>query len=266
MTVATLSFVGLAMMVPRERRVFHYITAAVTMVASIAYFSMASNLGWTSIDVEYQRNGGGVGGIDREIFYVRYIDWFITTPLLLMDLLLTAAMPWPTVLWVIMVDEMMIVTGLVGALVESSYKWGYFVFGCVGLCYIFYVLVWEAQNSAALGKDVGQVFLICGSMTALLWWLYPSPGCLRRRQHHLTRLRSSLLRHSRSAGQACLWRAPHLGSPRYRSRPSRPRDSRLCERSCCARRRESREDCSAASNGATNGQANGATNGATETV
>lgn len=30
---------------------------------------------------------------------------FITTPLLLMDLLLTAAMPWPTLLFVILVDE-----------------------------------------------------------------------------------------------------------------------------------------------------------------
>ncbi len=46
----------------------------------------------------------------------------ITTPLLLMDLLLTAALPWPTVLFTIVVDEIMIITGLVGALVVSSYK------------------------------------------------------------------------------------------------------------------------------------------------
>jgi bacteriorhodopsin len=38
-------------------------------------------------------------------------------------------MPWPTVLWVILVDWVMIVTGLVGALVKSIYKWGYFAFG-----------------------------------------------------------------------------------------------------------------------------------------
>lgn len=174
MTVATLAFIGMSATVSRERRVFHYITAAVTMVAAIAYFSMASNLGWVGIDVEYQRNGGGVGGVNREIFYVRYIDWFITTPLLLLDLLLTAGMPWPTILFVIIVDEMTIVTGLVGALVESGYKWGYFVFGCVGLCYIFYELVWEARrHSNLIGKDVGRTFLICGSLTALLWWLYP---------------------------------------------------------------------------------------------
>lgn len=60
----------------------------------------------------------------REIFYARYIDWVITTPLLLMDLMLTAALPWPTIFWTIFLDWIMIVTGLIGALVESRYKFG----------------------------------------------------------------------------------------------------------------------------------------------
>ena len=40
-----------------------------------------------------------------------------------MDLLLTAGLPWPTILYTILMDEIMVVTGLVGALVASSYKW-----------------------------------------------------------------------------------------------------------------------------------------------
>ena len=129
MTVSGFVFLGLAFRKNRRDRIFHYITAAVVFVAAIAYFTMGSNLGFTPIQVEFQRSDPKVRGNFREIFYVRYIDWFITTPLLLMDLLLTAGMPWPTLLWVILVDEIMIVTGLVGALVESSYKWGYFAFG-----------------------------------------------------------------------------------------------------------------------------------------
>jgi bacteriorhodopsin len=145
MTVSTIAFCGLALTKPRSHRIFHYITgklvckprgsptnnfqAGITMVAAIAYFSMGANLGFTPIEVEFFRNNPRVRGTYREIFYVRYIDWFITTPLLLMDLLLTAGMPWPTVLWTILVDEVMIVTGLVGALVQSDYKWGYYTFG-----------------------------------------------------------------------------------------------------------------------------------------
>lgn len=174
MTCATFIFVGLSATKPRQHRIFHYITAAITMVAAIAYYSMASNLGWTPIDVEFQRSDPIVGGINREIFYVRYIDWFITTPLLLMDLLLTAAMPWPTIMFIILVDEVMIVTGLVGALVRSSYKWGYFAFGCAALAFIVWVLAWEARKHAsAMGSDIGRTFLMCGSLTTVLWILYP---------------------------------------------------------------------------------------------
>ena len=84
MTVATFAFAGLSFTKPRQQRIFHYITAAITMVAAIAYFSMASNLGWTAIRVEFERSNPKVAGNMRQIFYVRYIDWFITTPLLLL--------------------------------------------------------------------------------------------------------------------------------------------------------------------------------------
>ncbi|KAM0553228.1 hypothetical protein ACHAPJ_007516 [Fusarium lateritium] len=174
MTVSTIVFIGVGMMKPRTHRIFNYITAAITMVAAIAYFTMASNLGWAPIAVEYQRSDHRVAGVYREIFYVRYIDWFITTPLLLMDLLLTAGMPWPTVLWVILVDWVMIVTGLVGALVKSSYKWGYFAFGCAALAYIVYQLGWEARRHAYhVGSDVGRTFMTCGTLTLVLWIVYP---------------------------------------------------------------------------------------------
>jgi len=39
------------------------------MVAAIAYFSMASNLGWTGIAVEFVRDDPKVAGLYREIFY-----------------------------------------------------------------------------------------------------------------------------------------------------------------------------------------------------
>lgn len=87
---------------------------------------MGSNLGWALIAVEWHRSDFRVRGSYRKIFYVRYIDWFITTPLLLLDSLLTAGMPWPTILWVILADWLMIACGLVGALVRSRYKWGYY--------------------------------------------------------------------------------------------------------------------------------------------
>jgi bacteriorhodopsin len=174
MAAAALVFAGLSIKQPRTNRTFHYLSTGICLVAALAYFTMASNLGWTPIDVEFTRTDHRVSGRSRQIFYVRYIDWFITTPLLLMDLLLTAGVPWPTILFVILLDEVMIVTGLVGALVQSSYKWGYFIFGCAALVYVLYVLVFEARkNALRLGTDVHRVYTMCGALFAGMWVLYP---------------------------------------------------------------------------------------------
>lgn len=138
MGATTFAFMGLSFTKHRQQRLFHYITAGITLIATIAYFSMGSNLGWTAIQVEFPRSDPKVAGLMRQIFYVRYIDWFLTTPLLLMDLLLTCGMPTPTIAYVILMNEIMIVTGLVGALVKTSYKWGFFTFGCAAFLFVAY--------------------------------------------------------------------------------------------------------------------------------
>lgn len=83
-------------------------------------------------------------------------------------------MPWPTILYTLMLDEIMIITGLVGALVASSYKWGYFVISMFALFGIFYNVVFVARNHArVLGSVVSRTFLLCGVWTMGLWFIYP---------------------------------------------------------------------------------------------
>ncbi|KAI4136494.1 MAG: hypothetical protein LQ341_005586 [Variospora aurantia] len=178
MTAATFVFIGLSFTKPRSHRIFHYITAGITMIAAIAYFTMGSDLGQTPIPVEFVRSDPKVSGTptnqNREIFYVRYVDWALTTPLLLLDLLLTAGMPWPTILYTVLLNEIMIVTGLVGALVQSSYKWGYFAFGCAAFLWVaFTVTVTARKYATSLGGDISRTYTICGIWTIALWFLYP---------------------------------------------------------------------------------------------
>jgi hypothetical protein len=75
MITAMIAFVGLAATKTRQQRIFHYITASITMVAAIACFSMASNLGWTGIAVEFVRDDPEVSGLYREIFYGKTQPW-----------------------------------------------------------------------------------------------------------------------------------------------------------------------------------------------
>ncbi len=77
MGASALTILGLSYMKPRSDRIFFYLCAALCMVATMAYFAMGSNLGWTPIDVEWKRIGHNLEGRNREIFYARYIDWYI---------------------------------------------------------------------------------------------------------------------------------------------------------------------------------------------
>jgi bacteriorhodopsin len=174
MIASTGVIMGLSFTKPRSGRLFHYITGAITMISAVAYFSMASNLGWTGIQVEFERSDSKVHGNIRQIFYVRYIDWVLTTPLLLLDLLLTCGLPTPTICYTILINEIMVVTGLIGALVKSSYKWGFFTFGCVAFLFVAWTVVFEGRSYArVLGADILKTYTICGVWTVFIWFLYP---------------------------------------------------------------------------------------------
>ena len=62
----------------QDGRIFHIITAVITGMAAFSYLMMATGAGAVLVDG------------DRIFYYFRYIDWLITTPLLLVDLALLA--------------------------------------------------------------------------------------------------------------------------------------------------------------------------------
>lgn len=176
MSVSSLAVMVLAYRKPHNQRLFHQITGFLLAVAAIAYFSMGSNLGQTPIQAEFVRHGSSQvrAAGTREIFWARYIDWVITTPLLLTDLCLTAALPWSTIIGVILADEIMIVCGLIGALTQTSYKWGYWTFGMVALFYVTWVLLMDGRQSVnVLGGAAKKTYYACGMLTIGLWFLYP---------------------------------------------------------------------------------------------
>ena len=61
----------------------------------------------------------------RSVYWARYVDWTVTTPLLLLDLSLLAGLNGANILVAIVADLIMVLTGLFAALTaEESQKWG----------------------------------------------------------------------------------------------------------------------------------------------
>lgn len=72
---------------------------------------------------------------------MHYIQWFINAPLVLLMLLLTTGFPLSDIFLTIFMILVTVISGLVGALTPTSYKWGFFVFGMLALFYVVCVLL-----------------------------------------------------------------------------------------------------------------------------
>ncbi|KAI0343618.1 heat shock protein 30 [Trametopsis cervina] len=157
---------------PRGTRLFHQLALIILSTASLAYFSMASDLGATPIVTEFRGDGE-----TRQIWYVRYIQWFITLPLLLLSVLLTTGLSLSDILTTLFIADFLVVSGLVGALVQSTYKWGFFTFGGAALFHIWYVLLWHgprttfaANNAFRRGYRLSSFFLAFMLLTYPICW------------------------------------------------------------------------------------------------
>ncbi|KAK9447834.1 uncharacterized protein V1518DRAFT_420551 [Limtongia smithiae] len=144
MAATTLGYVVLMAFVPRRERFFHYLSVGAALFSSIAYFTMASNLGWAAVETEF---GHQQGGGERQVFYARYIGWFMSAPLIMLNLSFFAGVDWVTALFTAMAVNVYIIGGLVGAVVSTTYKWGYWTIGVAAWCLVVYQLVWVSMRS-----------------------------------------------------------------------------------------------------------------------
>ncbi|UZJ56497.1 hypothetical protein CBS101457_005817 [Exobasidium rhododendri] len=151
-------------------RVLHVNNLFICSFAAIAYFAMASGIGKTLIHSDPHNRSNY-----REVYFARYIDWALTTPLLLLDLTLLAGLPIAETAVLIVADEIMIVTGLIGALHPSlKYRWGFFGFSCIAFAYVVFGLVTSARQAAFLKHPkVGSLYNQVSLALAVSWTAYP---------------------------------------------------------------------------------------------
>ncbi|KAK9456859.1 hypothetical protein V1511DRAFT_495505 [Dipodascopsis uninucleata] len=164
-------FVVSCAFVPRKDRIFHYLSIGAAFFTSLTYFTMASNLGNTGVETEFTHYlGGGI----RQVFYSRYIGWFLTSPLILTNILLFSGVAWTTLLFTLGIQEIYVVAALIGSLVPSTYKWGYFTFGVAAWILVMYNLIFVARvNAKEQGSEVYRHYLVMLVGIAFIWTLYP---------------------------------------------------------------------------------------------
>lgn len=181
MVAASGIFTFMSWKVPVSKRLYHVITTMITLTAAISYFAMASGHA-TSYHCEtikdHHKHHIPTTHHDecRQVFYARYIDWCVTTPLLILDLCLLAGVDGAHTLMAIFADLIMILAGLFAAYGEERtiQKWGWYTIACIAYLFvIWHVAVHGSSMVKAKGKRAGRLFGALAIFTLILWTAYP---------------------------------------------------------------------------------------------
>jgi len=163
---SVLVFVGLSFIARNGERIFHYLFTIATLTGAIAYFAMASDLGSTPIVTSDNLAG------TREIFYARYINWFVSWTALVIAVGLLSGVSWATIVFNIALEWTWVATWLSGALVATTYKWGFFVFGVFAYALLAFSLLFNGSVSARR-VGVARDHSVLSGYLVFLWMLYP---------------------------------------------------------------------------------------------
>jgi sensory rhodopsin len=145
-----------------ESHARYYATlAGVTGIAALAYLLMA--LGFGSVST-------ATGDLD----IVRYLDWLLTTPLLILYLGLLARPSRGVLAGLVGVDVVIIAGGIVAAATTGTVSWIAFGVAAVAYLGLVYGLLVSLPRSASAADDrVRAIFGTLRNITVVLWTLYP---------------------------------------------------------------------------------------------
>jgi bacteriorhodopsin len=114
MFLTTVFFYYRSLTGPKASQKFQYVSMSVTGIATLAYLCMRGNIGITQ--VECAAHPTPPEGCTYPLFWMRYVDWFFTTPFFLLDLGLLAGADNFDIFFVMLFNAVCIAAGAIGAL------------------------------------------------------------------------------------------------------------------------------------------------------
>ncbi|KAB8333665.1 lactococcin [Scytonema tolypothrichoides VB-61278] len=151
---------------PRGVPQYEYLIATFIPVWSgMAYLAMAFDQGKVAVDGQIT-------------YYARYLDWVVTTPLLLLALALTAMYrikkDKTLIAALVGADVVMILTGLIADLSPTPLRYIWYFLGVAAFLVILY-LVWVPLKAKAdsQGPEIGGIFRRVAGLLSVLWVAYP---------------------------------------------------------------------------------------------
>jgi sensory rhodopsin len=144
-----------------DRRKGYLALAGVTGVAAVAYALMAFDI-------------GTVTASGRVVSIPRYVDWLITTPLILLFLAMLGRTGRGSLLRLVVADILLLLLGGVAVVVTGPIRWVAFAAGVVCFGVLVYELYVRIPRLATFSNERTRIlFITLRNLTIALWTLYP---------------------------------------------------------------------------------------------
>jgi bacteriorhodopsin len=147
-------------------KIFHYLFTISLLTGSVAYFCMASDLG--NVAVIAADNTPGT----RQIFYARYINWFVGWTPMVIAVGLVSGVSWATIVYNVALVWAWVSIWLSGAMTPTNYKWGFFVFGVLAY-FLLSVSLILTGSTAAKRLNVTKHYSALSFYLVFFYMIYP---------------------------------------------------------------------------------------------
>ena len=134
---------------------------------------------WSGLVYSAIALGQGVIEVNGETVYVgRYVDWVISTPLLLLSLVLTGKytlkLEGSITAGMLGSQAIMIIAGLMGDLSTGGARWFWYIAGCIALLVVFRLMWRELYAKAKIqGPELTAAYKASAVYLSVQWLLYP---------------------------------------------------------------------------------------------
>jgi len=180
MVISSAVFAGMSWRVVVSKRLYYVVTTLLTIFASLSYFAMATGHGVSYNHVRVRHSHNHVPDtyhdVYRQVFWARYVEWSLTTPLILINLSLLAGLNGAHMLMAIIADVIMILTGLFAAFGSEGtpQKWGWYAIACISYLVVIWHLAINGRVQAKVkGSKVSQFYVAIAGYTLIVWTAYP---------------------------------------------------------------------------------------------
>lgn len=144
-----------------RNRTYHALLTAIGAIAFAAYVLMSLEVATIAVD-------------GRAVDLPRYGQWILATPLIVVYLGLLAGLSRRLLVTLVVLDLVVMLAGLAGALTTGLASWAAFAFGCVAYLPLIYGLTARIGKAVrARPSPVRALFEKLRNLTLIIWTFYP---------------------------------------------------------------------------------------------